>query len=399
MPEGEVIFGDKRSECRGAGKTTMPPEKRAAKRRSQSCDNRPRKFATGVSVSNAFSLLSSERANRPRGNDNNVKRVVKPAPITVTDKKIDFAQFLGKTKINYRFKILGIGTKVFCDSEDGRNEVVKLLKDNNVEYYSHPYGDQKLFKVILSGLPEIETDMISDSLKKQNNVKPVNISLLKSAGSSKLYLLQFKRGEVSRTDLNNVKVVYNHIVKWLPFKPRRRGPTQCYKCGMYGHGATFCCRKTSCLLCGEEHMSNVCPLETREDTSPHVVYKCINCAQLNLPANHKASDDACPARQNYISIRGRANSRKNNAKTERNLNRNDVRRTDANASVNVSYAEALKRGNSTFSHRTENENVNNLWSFTEVSELLLQSIDELSKCHTKFDQLKVIANLLQHACK
>lgn len=40
-----------------------------------------------------------------------------------------------------------------------------------------------------------------------------------------------------------------------------------------------------------------------------------------------------------------------------------------------------------------------LWSFSEVAKILMQSINQLSKCRTKMDQLSVIASMLENACK
>lgn len=43
-----------------------------------------------------------------------------------------------------------------------------------------------------------------------------------------------------------------------------------------------------------------------------------------------------------------------------------------------------------------NANTNELWTFAEISDILLNSLNALSKCKSKFDQLKVITNLLQN---
>lgn len=42
-------------------------------------------------------------------------------------------------------------------------------------------------------------------------------------------------------------------------------------------------------------------------------------------------------------------------------------------------------------------NANDLWSFAQVSEILLNSLNDLAKCKSKFDQIRVIANILQNA--
>lgn len=42
----------------------------------------------------------------------------------------------------------------------------------------------------------------------------------------------------------------NHIiVKWAPYAPKFKGPTQCRSCTMYGHGAENCHRPKVCVYC------------------------------------------------------------------------------------------------------------------------------------------------------
>lgn len=51
---------------------------------------------------------------------------------------------------------------------------------------------------------------------------------------------------------------------------------------------------------------------------------------------------------------------------------------------------------------TKNEdtptNTSNLFSFAQVTQLLLSSINKLKQCKTKMDQITIIAELLQYAC-
>lgn len=308
------------------------------KRRALSCDNGSRKRTyPNVQTSNRFSLLDNSGPSRRNNAPAAPKR---PAPLTITNKNADLMKVLENSGVKYNFKILGIGTKIFCENEKDRTSVEKLLSDNNMEYFTHPYGEQNSFKVILSGLPLIDTALILNGLKEKNNIKPLSITLLNGTRDNRLYLLQYNRSETSRTDSNNIRIVYNHVVKWLPFKARRKGPTQCYKCGMFGHGATYCDRNVICLTCGENHLTKDCPLDQSDS---HVIFKCANCSAKNLPANHKATDGNCPARAEYVNIRVKVN----NPRSGQNDGSNNVNYS-SRTSANVTFADALKNSNTKY---------------------------------------------------
>lgn len=223
--------------------------------------------------------------------------------------------------------------------------------------------------------------------------------------------------------LNSITTCYHHIIKWQPYKPSRKGPTQCYRCMLYGHGISQCMRFAVCSLCSGNHLTNTCTKITKDATNP--VYKCYNCASAQLPAhNHKATDPNCPYRAKYEAAIKNARDKNKYTHTTNNIQthtpqtntNNDHRYVPAPQPppTNTSYANTARASNTNTrsqappSHTQPNnfadpqqssaENNGNLWSLAEVTDLLLNSINELKACKTKLDQLKVIANLLQNAC-
>lgn len=243
---------------------------------------------------------------------------------------------------------------------------------------------------------------------------------------NKLYLCHLNKNDVNMKTLKTIKVVYHHIIEWQPYKPQKNSPTQCYRCCMYGHGARSCSRYVVCLLCSGNHLSKECTLITPNTTNP--TYKCFNCASANIPDTHKANDVNCPFRAKYEAAKEKTRDKnkrtplssrqpthnRNNGSEQRNkyvlapqpppmkvsfadatAQRSTQHRTQPSAQTSSHHAFAQTSSQHSF---TPSNTEDNLWSLAEVSQLLRQSINELKQCKTKFDQLTVIANLLQYAC-
>lgn len=333
-----------------------------------------------------------------------------PPPIIVTNKDSAIEDELKKLKIKYKLKIISIGIKVFAENEGDKLKIEKLFSEKSIEYFSHPTKSQKSFKILMGNMPNISTTEIMNHLKTQNNVAPKQITALTQNKQSQLYLLSFNKGDVTKADILKIKTVCNHIVKWIGYRPRHRGPTQCYKCGMYGHGASFCHRNTTCLQCGQNHETKECTLGTGASSSrAEIVFKCVNCMARNLSSNHRADDLNCPLRQNYLEVKRSMNSGKNKKNfTSENTSRRlvpDNQQTKWQPDNRSTFADVLKANMATDQRqRSDDSSANetnvktNLWSAAEISNILLNSIEELSKCKSKLDQLKIISSLLRDAC-
>lgn len=375
------------------------------------------KVEYSVPIGNRFNVLNNN-TKEP------IVKVNKPAPITVTNNDTDISAILKEIKVQYRIKLISVGTKIFVDTEAEFKSICKLFRTKKVEFFTHPFGNLKMFKLILCGLPEVPTTEISEWLKSQNNVNVTKISMLNTNGSFKKYILQFDPNENSKSDIKNIKVIMNHVIKWLPTKPHKKGPTQCHKCGMFGHGIMACFRTPRCNLCGEGHESKSCSFNSQEDSQR--IYKCHNCKASNLPHNHKADDLNCPMRIKYIEIKNTANKRKSQSAVKQfqstaaafpqltpappppPLTRSFANVASQHANTQFSATNGNPFANNpnqqtcnrhTATDATPYANNNNLFSFAEVSEIMINCVNELQHCTCKLDQIKVIANLLNYVCK
>lgn len=278
----------------------------------------------GVTTANRFEALATVENDKP-----NERKSTPIAPITITDSTKNPTDIINNLKITFKNKITSIGKKFYVNSIDDKQKIIETLKQQNIEFFTHPDATEKTFKTVISGLPDLEIGELETILKEENNLLPTKIIKMGSE-SHRLYLLHFNFSDVTLNDVKQIKVIYYHIVRWLSYKPKRRGPTQCWRCLMWGHGKSQCNRKTCCMICGDEHDTKECRhYKPKNDTeAAQVVFKCFNCSNRKLPCNHRADDPSCPCRTDYVNIR--ANGRSNNSNSKKKLSNKTPKHTSSN---------------------------------------------------------------------
>lgn len=329
-----------------------------------------KRLSYSVDTHNRFDDLESEEKKT-----DNTKKVKQPSPIIVTENLNDIDKVIKTLKINYRKKIIGVGVKIFTDTAEDKKTIEDSLRTNNTGYYTHPEASNKLFKAVISGLPDIDTEEIKRNLETSHALKPQKVIKMGKFDTKK-YLVHFNKDETNMAALNKITVIYNHIIKWLPYQHKIKGPTQCYRCSMYGHGANFCHRRQICFLCSGDHDMTACRLKASQlnnTTSTQNEYRCFNCANNGLSFNHKASDKTCPFRVRYLEVKERMRSVKTSERKKV-----AYREAPKPPPLTKSYAAAAASGsqtNSTHFTPTVNldaqSNANVLWSIDEVTEILL----------------------------
>lgn len=145
------------------------------------------------------------------------------------------------------------------------------------------------------------------------------------------------------------------------------------------------------MLCANNHLTTACTVITKESSNP--TYKCFNCASANLKHDHKASDVSCPFRAKYIATmeKVRGNKKQQSTQITDNKNTHNTHAQDTGMYVRApqrrSYAETH---NTTTKPQSNHSASNDLWTITEVTQLLLSCINDLKQCKSKLDQVVVI---------
>lgn len=135
------------------------------------------------------------------------------------------------------------------------------------------------------------------------------------------------------------------------------------------------------------------------------LHKCHSCTVNKLPNNHAASDERCPERKKYLSIRQNitGNSRNTARQTNeyvqqagQNIRAAFRERPMANHSNEFSYADAV-RNNAQNCTNLVGQKADDLFSIPELFNIFKGAMSQLKHCKNKMDQISVIASLLEHA--
>lgn len=329
-------------------------------------------------------------------------------PITV-DNCHNFTDIMKLLGVNCKYKRMSIGTKVLPSSILEYEEAIKKLKTNDHKFFTHPIKDTKKFKLVLFGLPKLDIKTIFEEFKTSFNMEPVNIkeiSTVRSSMDDALYSVEFDRSQVAKSDVRRIKYFYNVVVHWRNPLRRSRGPTQCTKCSMYGHGSSNCHRSAVCLGCGGAHDYANCQLNKVSSSGP-VVYKCYNCLTRKMKnVNHRADDPKCPSRKEYLDVRRKV-THKHSLTRNTKYHSNVFISSDDEGSLpatgeslkasfslpcrkdrRVSYANVTKSA----IQQNDNDDISN----EKILEIYFEALDALQKCRNKYDKMRVLGMMLKH---
>lgn len=330
---------------------------------------------------------------------------------------------------NYKIKLISVGIKVTLPDIESNIKLKKNLSDKKIEYFTFSNRETNPFKVILTGLPvftteELKAELIYCGIDTESilEVLPLQHKEQRSYNVHKNvnYLIKFDRLKVNLQVVNKIKSLFSIIVRWYPYVNNRSGPTQCRRCQMYGHGTSHCSRVERCLKCGGNHSADDCLMTE---------IKCANCGK-----EHEANSKACDNRIKYVAIRENISinrqlmqmgQKPNSVNFEINKKAENVTNNDSNfpairkrnttdhqnfykhfsTSQPVSGSSRMQSTQSSFSRsqpapsmpKVFEGNVrnaeSNLFSFEELTSLISEVTQQISRCTTRQQQFEVIMKL------
>lgn len=328
-------------------------------------------------------------------------RITKVPPIVV-DSDLNFNKIIELLGQKCKYKRMSIGTKIMPNTLVDYGEIMNIFKSKNITFFTHPIKDNQKFKLVLFGLPQISTEAINEEFKEKFNIEPLSVEEIKTARSTvddALYMLEFNKNQISKREIMKIKYFCGIVVQWRNPLRSKKGPTQCSKCAMYGHGAANCHRKVACLGCGGPHDYSVCTLDKVPNNGP-VIYKCYNCIKNKRKnVNHRADDSRCPFRREYLEIRQRITSKRPQMRYQRERLPDDdfseYETTITNKGIptpgtnfnKVTYANMVKSR-----QQGEDNDISN----EKILEIYFEALDALQKCQNKYDKMRVLGMMLKH---
>lgn len=360
-----------------------------------------KKQCSTLLTANRYHVLANDADNAE------TKTSDRPPPIILTDTAhsdiYKAMQTLGIA--NFSLKVTSIGVRVQTFDASDYKKLRANLDLNKFEYFSHKSKSDKVFKVVMYGHPKTDINELKECFKSSLNIVPIEVFELKTKSNdpnNAIYLFHFNKKEVSMKDSAKVRVVNHTVIRWAPYSPKFKGPTQCRSCTMYGHGAENRKRHKICMYCAsKEHEMKDCRMNPANagtnSTVNGAIFECFSCHLNKLPSNHSANDPNCPARNNYLSIRRKVNSRD----TSKNYQRAKVSQPPQAIISQVAPAPQVIPSN-TYADRLKHgvpNDENELFTMAELMNIFKGAVNQLKQCKTKIDQISVIASLLEYAVK
>lgn len=380
---------------------------------------RPKKKNTEDDATNSdASMIDSENIyeSLPEDSDGNEIQTTKPVkkkeiklpPITIT--QLNIAQVYGEcNKLNLnknlvRFVMTSEGIKIHSSSLEEFEKLKKHLIDNKIQFYTHMLKNQIQTKIVLYGLPHMETAAIKAKLS-EHNLEPSEIKILNIKNprynDQCHYLLYFEKSKNVRiNDVRELKSLFNLGIKWEYFSKRNLGPTQCGNCFRFGHGSKDCFLKANCIKCGQSHNSSTCIFNlptNSKDEKPKIPKNKIKCA--NCWGNHTANFSGCPARLQYLAridkIRQRSKNIREYSRSQSNNPPflNDINFPSLINSNAPTWNVQPPNLNSSYSSQLNSLNSSKLLTPAECMLVLNELVTKLSNCNSRVDQIRAIGEI------
>lgn len=239
--------------------------------------NNPRfKVPRSSETNNRFDLLGEVDDMEASSDEDEV--IVSPNakfPPIIVDGNSGFTSVTKLLGVEYKFQRMTIGTKVISSTATQYNDAIKKLQLAGLTFFTHPRQDHKKFKLVIFGLPRLEISAMAEEFKNTYNIEPVSIkeiTTIRSSVDDAIYMIEFNREQVSKKEVRKIRHFNGIIIKWRTPTKNSRGPTQCSKCSMYGHGSSNCYRNPVCSACAGCHDVAACSLNKTPDAGP-VVFK------------------------------------------------------------------------------------------------------------------------------
>lgn len=362
--------------------------------------------ASSVNSENVFSDLQEDFGNAPENqkqqkqlqtDTTDVPRKVKLPPLVAVNVSYHKLQpLVDKLGVRPAYKITGIGTKILCQSEGEFQMVENLLKQLQVEFFTHDKPGERPFKAIIRGLPGVTTQSLKRQLQEEHQLNPLEVIEVKRNDKYKdtMYLVHFPRGSTTLRQLKQIRFISNIHVSWAPYRSKQV-VTMCMNCLHFGHGTRHCHRISRCNRCGAQHETKAC--KAAETTEP----QCANCA-----GKHPATDKSCVKRAEFLKIRQQATTshqpgrkRFNNPMDNYEANFPPIRGNQPVFSTQTpkSHPPGFQQ------HPNEptppksawhSEASPSLYTPTELTKIFNEMASSLRGCRTKFEQIQVLGNFV-----
>lgn len=396
------------------GKRNMVPSIPAEQQSEINTINSNNKLSYNVNTDNKFDALASvshmnsDDVVATASADTKMQRQAKVnIPPFVFTSATDFKSGLDivykHAKGKHFIKYMRVGTKIIVDSMESYVAIDKEMSIAKIKYFTHDLMVERPAKFVINGLHLMETQDLETELKR-NGLEPLQIQCVAVKkprfDREHIYIIALP-SSVTLNVVQKVKFINHVLITWYKHTNKSKGPTQCRKCLLYGHGMRNCHLDSVCNKCGKTgHSAEICNIIEEE-------FKCSNCQ-----GQHLATDPRCKSRSNFIEMRKKLSAVNNRRPyNEPAKNKGFVRVNDNVAfpalpkhnsedimpeTSNQARGEWFLKSRTSFNplrSRISNEvtaTPEDLFSTKEILQITKDVLTGLASCKTKQQQLEVI---------
>lgn len=320
----------------------------------------------------------------------------------------------------FEIRRAGNSTKIYTSTTKDFGALTEYCKEAQIPFFTHQLRTTGKLSVVLKGIEGYTPKEILDELKLKG-VPPIEVRAIPTKSANSLFGVDFNKAETSLAKLNaNLSRLLYHRVVWETSRKRNSGPTICRNCAMFGHGMQSCHRPSVCIYCAQNHSISDCPNVIADTEERQKSMCCINCQSRGLKFDdHAANHAQCPVRTLFIQSKDSKSKPTPSKRPPANVFRSSVRnntvswpklptpKTNRLTSNSPSASSSSKKpslgtsfdsaayANATRRPHESVTNANDLFSIDQVVEITFEAINALQKCNNRYDQLRVIAQLLQ----
>jgi len=262
-----------------------------------------------------------------------------------------------------------------------------------VKFFTYSLYDERRDKFVLYGLPKYNDTNPVKTCLIDLGITPAEVSIL---NIKKLrypdqchYLLYFKKSDgIKLSKLREIKFIANTAVRFEYYRKPSHIVSMCSNCQSYGHGSNNCYLTPKCCKCGDTHKTIECPFSDKNTKRVQEdKLKCANCGE-----KHAANYSKCKKRDEFLSIQQKAKP-KNKFNTLRHQYINSVSRNYTTQYPLLSTKNSNQLATNTqWADVVSNNHSSELFTHSELINILKEMVMKLKKCKCKSEQLIAIGS-------
>ena len=162
-----------------------------------------------------------------------------------------------------------------------KKKLIELLNLKSYQFHTYTEKEDRLLVFVLKNHFPLGTDELLGKLNT-NNIPATKVSLMNQSMENPVYLVYFNKNSISLQQLErDHSIIQSLKISWEKINKRRKKPTQCSRCQLWGHSSTNCGRKRRCIKCLDDHEPGKCLRKPKQDDEP----SCVNCKEVGHPSN------------------------------------------------------------------------------------------------------------------